>query len=206
MPSTRTWRLLGKSSPTLFVASGMLLLVQVILIGLRRYEISSFSDSWIALSSIPAVIAGLIALIGLCPQFSHEAPTLARFAAAAAASAGMLLCAAAAWLIGISLRGGPPQPLPAWFLGVIAAFMIAFMLGFILSAAASFTTGRRFSGWLLLVPVFAWGSILVAGVMTNMNGALRLDFYTNGAIACAFIALGLGSARKAAASKHIGQL
>lgn len=196
MRSTIMWRALERASPALFVSSGMLLLVQVILIGLRRYEVVHLSDQWTAVPSIPGVIAGLIALIGLCPQLSQKAPTLARFAAAAAASAGMLLCTAAAWLIGSSMRGGLPQPLPVWFLGVAAAFIVAFIFGFILSGAASFRAGRRVNAGLLLVPALAWGSILVVGMMTNMSDALRLDYYTNGAIGCAFIALGLGSGKR----------
>lgn len=196
MPARRAWRVLEQTSPVLFICSGVLLLVQVMLIGLRRYEMASFPESWIAVPSIPGVIAGIVALIGLYAQLSNESPTLARFAAGAAATAGLLLCTAAVWLIIRGMSGGLPQPLPVWFFGLAAAFIVAFILAFILGSVASLKAGWHLKASLLFVPVVAWGIILVAGVITNMSDALRLDFYTNAAIACAFIALGLGATER----------
>lgn len=195
MDMNRVWRALEKASPGLFVCAGVLLIMQVVMIGLRRYEVGTFSDLWIAVPSIPGVIAALIALSGLYARLTNEAPTLARSAAGAVACAGFLLCTAVAWLIWSSMRGGLPQPLPIWFLGVTATFIVAFILAFILSAAASFRAGRRLSAFLLFVPVPAWGSLLVAGAISNMSSALQLDFYTNAVIACAYIALGVSSMR-----------
>jgi hypothetical protein len=185
-------RLLARWCPALFIAAGCCMLLQVFLIGLRRYNIGAFSESWIALPAIAALIASLAGQIGLYPRIAGQALRLARAGTAAAMAACMILCIAAVWLIGRALQDGIPQPPPGWFLVLIAAFMLAFILAFVLSAAASLWVGGslRVIGCLLLVPVISWAIILVAGFMSSMNEALLLDFYTNGVIGVAFLAIG----------------
>jgi hypothetical protein len=187
-----SWRSLGKWSPALFFAAGGLLGVQVLMIGFLRYNIASFSDLWIAPPAIAALVAGIIGLIGLYPRTAGQAPRLACAGAASAIAAGIILCVAATWLIGSALLGGITQPPPAGFLALIAAFMLAFILAFILSSAASLRAdgSLRTVGYLLLVPVISWGMILVVGIVTSMSEALLLDFYTNGLISLAFLAIG----------------
>lgn len=178
----------GQWSPVLFFAAGGLLLVQVFMIGLLRYNIASFSDLWIAPPAIAALAASLAGLITLYPQIWGHAPRTARAGTGFAITAGTLLCLAVLWIMGGTLLGGAPEP-P---MGVIAAFMIAFVLSLILTAAASLQSGgsMRRVGYLLLVPVISWGMILVVGAMTSMSEALLLDFYTNGLISIAFLAIG----------------
>lgn len=177
-------------SPGLFIAAGLLMLVQVVLIGLRTYGVGSFPEAWIASFAICAVVAALAALTGLSPGLSHAAPRLAKAGAAAALFAIVLLCTAAAWLVVGAHLGGHAGPVPAWFPGFAAIFMFAFVLAFLLAAAASLKAGSRAMGCLLLVPAVAWSVIVLAGAVMGIGSALRLDLYTNGAIACALLALG----------------
>lgn len=190
--SAQILKTLDQWSSALFIAAGCSMLFQVFLIGLRRYNIGSFSELWIAPPAIAALVAGIIGLVGLYPRIAGRAQRLARAGAGSAIAAGVILCVAAAWLVGSGLTGGIPQPPPGWFLAVIAAFMIAFILAFILAAAACLRAARslRAIGYLLLVPVVSWGAILVVGVLTNMNDALKLDLYTNGIVSIAFFAIG----------------
>jgi hypothetical protein len=187
-----SWRSLGQWSPALFFAAGGLMLIQVLLIGLRKYNVASFSELLIAPPAIAALVAGIIGLIGLHPRIAGRAPRLACAGAGSALAAGMILCVLAAWLIGSGLMGGIPQPPPGWFLAAIATFMLAFIMAFILSSAASLRDDGsiRTVGYLLLVPVISWGMILVVGIVTSMSEALLLDFYTNGLISLAFLAIG----------------
>jgi hypothetical protein len=138
------------------------------------------------------LIASLAAQIGLYPRIAGRALRLARAGSGAAMAAGTILCIAAVWIIGSALQGGIPQPPPGWFLALIAVFMLAFILAFVLTAAASLRAGgsSRAIGYLLLVPVISWAIILIAGIMSSMNEALLLDFYTNGVIGVAFVAIG----------------
>lgn len=183
-------RSFSRWSSGLFSASGVLMFVQVILIGLKRHDIGSFSELWIVPLAVSAVVAGLIALIGLNTGLSPRAPRLAKAGAVAAMAAIALLGIALVWLISSAPAKGQEISLPGGFFALAGLFIAALVLAFILIAAASLKAGLRAMGYLLLVPALSWGAIIVAGAITNMSDALRLDFYTNAAIACAFVALG----------------
>lgn len=186
------WRAAGRWSPALFFAAGGLLLVQVLLIGLRKYHIGSFSELWIAPPAIAALVAGLGGLIGLHSRLALHAPRLAGAGSGIALLAAGMLGVASAWIVGRAVLGGIPQPLPAWFLAMIAGFMIAFMLSFAVSGLAGLcgAGALRTIGCLLLAPVVSWSAILIVGFSTNFGDALKLDFYTNGIISLAFLAIG----------------
>lgn len=183
----------GQYGSAAFIAAGSLMLMQVLAVGLRRFGFASLSELWAALPAIAAIIASIVGLIALYPRFNGRARRLALAGVGAAVVAGVTLCAAAAWLAGSVMLngGGVPQPLPAGLLGAIAGFLIAYVLGFVLYAAAGLRSeGMQRIGWLLLVPVASWSVILGAAVTTNLNDALKLDLYTNAVIAVAFIAIG----------------
>jgi hypothetical protein len=97
------------------------LLVQVVLIGLRKYQIGTFSEAWIAPPAITALVASLVGLVGLYPHLSRRSPRLARAGRWTTMLAGGVLGLAAMWILGSALRGGLPQPPPPWFLALIAA-------------------------------------------------------------------------------------
>ena len=176
-----------------FLAAGALMLVQVFFIGLRRYGFETVSELWAAPPAIASIVASIVGLVALYPALATQSPRLSRAGVGAALVAGGVLCAAAAWLVGsAAFGGGVPQPLPPGLLGAIAVFMIAYVLGFGLNAAAGLRSATlRPIGCLLSVPVLSWAVILAVAMASNLSDALKLDFYTNVAIAFAFIAIGI---------------
>lgn len=176
-----------------FLGAGFLMLMQVLVVGLRRNGFDSLSELWAALPGIAAIIASIVGLVALYPRFGGRCRRLALAGVGAALGAGAILCVAALWLAGAAAQGGGvPQPLPGGLLAAIAGFMIVYVLGFVLNAVAGLRSGgmRRIGG-LLLVPVAAWSVILGVAVTSNLNDALKLDLYTNTVIALAFIAIGV---------------
>jgi hypothetical protein len=163
----------GRIGRAAFIAAGSLMLIQVLVIGLRRHGFASLSEFWAALSGIAAIIVSIVGLVALYPRFTGRSRRLALVGVGAALGAGVTLCAAAAWLAGSAARDGRvPQPLPGGLLAVIAGFMIAYVLGFVLNAAAGLRSqGMRRIGWLLLVPVASWSIILGVAVTNNLSDA-----------------------------------
>lgn len=167
------------------------MLIQVILFWLVRHDIGSFSHHWAAPLGIGALAAGLMGLIGLYPQMMGRAPRLARAAVGFALLAGTILCAATLWLIVATSQGGVPEPPPGGFFAAIGAFMVALVLAFVFAAVASLRhSALRVVGYLLLVPVIAWGMLLAASAVTSLSGSLSLDIYTNSVISIAFLVIG----------------
>lgn len=183
---------LGPLSRPAFITAGLLMLVQVCIIGLRRYGLDFIPEWWAAPPAIGAVVATILGLVTLYSRTYGHASRLAFASVGMGVTSGILLCVTALWLVLDVLEGGVMPPLlPKSVQGAVALFMMTFVIALLLSAAACRKTkATRVIGFLLLVPVFAWCLILGVALMLTMSDALKLDFYTNGAIAAAFIAIG----------------
>ena len=182
----------GRVGRIAFFAAGLLMLIQVALIGLRRFGVSSVSELWAAPPAIAGIVASIVGLVALHPALASGAPRLARAGQILALGAGVIFgVAAASFIVLIVLSDGAPLSMPPWIQGAVALFMIAYVGSFVLSGAASLRSeGMRRISLPLFVPVAAWGVILIAAVISNLSGALQLDVYTNVAIAFSFITIG----------------
>jgi|GEM_PF-6343769 len=179
-------------SRPVFISAGLLMLVQVFIIGLRRHGMDFVPEWWAAPPAIGAVVATILGLITLYSRTHGHASRLAFASVCMGVTSGILLCTTALWFVFDALEGGAiPKLRPTSVQGAIALFMVTFIIALLLSAAACLRTkATRVIGFLLLVPVFAWCLILGVALMSSMSDALKLDFYTNGAIAAALIATG----------------
>lgn len=191
-PSIGIFKRLGQLSRPVFISAGLLMLAQVFIIGLRRYGLDLVPEWWAAPLAIGAVVACILGVITLYPRTLGHASRLAFAGVCTGVASVILLCTVAVWLLLRVLEfGAVPQSLPPLVQGSIALFMFTFVIALLLSAAACLKTdGLRIIGLLLLVPVFSWCLILGVAIVSTMGEALRLDFYTNGAIAVALIAVG----------------
>lgn len=182
----------GALGPPLFISAGLLMFVQVLVIGLRKYGLAVVPEWWAAPPAIAAVIASILGLLTLYPRISGHAGRLAIASVCAGVVSGVLLLAAATWLLFAGITTGSVSPLPQVLQAAIALFMMTFVTAFLLSAAACLKTGTmRGIGLLLLVPVVSWCLILVIATLSTLESALKLDVYTNGVIAAALISVGL---------------
>jgi hypothetical protein len=175
-----------------FISAGLLMLVQVFIIGLRRFGLDLVPEWWAAPPAIGAVVATILGLITLYSRTTGHAKRLAFASVCMGVTSGILLGTTAFWLALSVLRDGAIPPLlPRLVQGAIALFLLTFVIALLLSAAACLKiNAMRTVGFLLLVPVFAWCLILGVAMVHTMSEALRLDFYTNGVIAIALIAVG----------------
>lgn len=183
------WRRLSRP---VFISAGLLMLIQVFIIGLHRYGLDLVPEWWAAPPAIGAVVATIFGLITLYSRTHGHANKYAFASLCMGMTSGILLCATALWLVLKALEDGAIPPLlPILAQGAIALFMMTFVMALLLSAAACLKTkAMRCIGLLLLVPVFAWCLILGVAIMSTMNEALKLDVYTNGGIAIALMSVG----------------
>ncbi len=179
-------------SRPVFISAGLLMLAQVFIIGLRRYGLDSIPEWWAAPPAIGAVVATIFGLVTLYSRIHSRSRRCAFASLCMGVISGILLCATTLWLVLNVIEDGAIAPLlPTLVQAAIALFMFTFIMALLLSAAACLQTrAMRIIGLLLLVPVFAWCLILGVAMVSTMTEALRLDFYTNGMIAIAFIAVG----------------
>lgn len=176
----------------LFSAAGILMLIQVLLIGLRRLGAESIPEYWAAPPAIGSVVTFICGLISLYPLTVDSSPKLSLTSVLSGITAGFILLATSIYLAYIALESGAaPQPLPLVIQGGVALFMVSFISALISGATACLRTrSMRSIGFMLFVPVLLWCVILAAATAITMTEALKLDVFTNGVIALALLAVG----------------
>lgn len=185
-----------KSSPSrwgarLFIIAGCFMLLNTILLWVRYYSTDNLSILWAAIPAILSLATGVFGLCTLYPEAFKNRPLIAKIGAGFAILAGFVLALAVLWIVVVSVFGeGMPQPVPQWFLLLIATFMLAVVLAFVGNALAFLLSSRRIIGYFLAMPVLMWGLMLVVGAFKGMDIGLSLDYYTNGIIAVSFLSLG----------------
>lgn len=173
----------------LFIVAGISMLINVILLWLRRLSDYELSILWPAIPSLIALTCAVFGLLNLYKQASINTPIIAKVGAFFSILACSALGVAAIWLTLFKENG---EQLPQWFFGIIAAFMISIILAFLSNAVAFLQhTLARNIGLLLSIPLSMWLIMLLIGVMKGMQVGLSLDFYTNAVIATSFVFLGL---------------
>jgi hypothetical protein len=177
----------------LFFAAGSFMLVNVVSLWVMNYSNTQISLLWAAIPGIVALTASIIGLFTLYPRISSQAPWLARCGVGFALIAGASLCMAAIWIFGIEIfLGKISEHLPGGVMALIGVFMVSMAIAFICYATAFLIYGSSQGiGYLLMVPVVSWVLMLVVGITEGLLVGLRLDLYTNGFIAVAFIFIGL---------------
>jgi hypothetical protein len=136
--------------------------------------------------------SAVFGLFKLYARASVNAPLVAKSGAGFSLLSSASLGIAALWIFAVSVFcGGMPEQQPQWFLVLIAIFMITMILAFASNAIAFLLySPQRNIGYLLMVPLAMWAIMLVVSTIKGMEVGLSLDFYTNGVIAAAFLALG----------------
>ncbi len=176
----------------LFIIAGCFMLINTAILWIRYYSNNQLSILWAAIPAIIGLASGVFGLIKLYPRASVNAPLMAKAGAGFALLAGTSLSLATIWIFAVSVFvEGIPDPAPQGLLGLIVIFMIAMVLAFFSNAMAFLRqSAQRQVGYLLTVPLAMWGIMLVVGTIKGMEVGLSLDYYTNGIIAAAFLALG----------------
>ena len=189
---TMNMRNFSRWEPRFFMAAGSFMFVNTALLWIRLYSDYQLSILWPAIPAITALAFSVFGLLKLYPRVSVNTPRLAIVGVGFAILASVSLGVAAFWIFVVSVFGaGIPQPVPQGLLLLIAIFMIAMVLAFLSNAIAFLLhSAQRKIGYLLSVPVAMWAIMLVVGIIKGMEVGLSLDFYTNGIIAAAFLALG----------------
>jgi hypothetical protein len=180
-------------SSRLFIVAGVSMLINVILLWVRRLSDYELSILWPAIPSLIALACAVFGLLNLYKQASFNTPFIAKVGAFFSILACTVLGIAAIWLIAnlVFFKENGEQ-LPQWFFGLIAVFMISMILAFLSNAVAFLQhTHSRNIGLLLSIPLAMWLIMLLIGLMKGMQVGLSLDFYTNAVIATAFLFLGL---------------
>ncbi len=168
------------------------MLINTALLWIRLYSGYQLSILWPAVPAILALAFSVFGLLKLYSRAAINAPQLAKAGAGFALLASMSLGIAAIWIFSLTVFGeGMPQPAPQGLLMLIAIFMIAMVLAFSINTFAFIRDAtQRKVGYLLMVPVAMWATMLVVGVISGMEVGLSLDFYTNAVIGVAFLVLG----------------
>ena len=117
---------------------------------------------------------------------------MARSGAGFAFTACVALSITAIWIFSIAIFVGEiSEHLPGGVMALIGVFMVSMAIAFICYATAFLIYGSSQGiGYLLMVPVVSWVLMLVVGIKEGLQVGLRLDLYTNGFIAVAFIFIG----------------
>lgn len=167
--------------------------LNVVALWIKYLSGHSISILWAAIPGIVAFVASVMGLIKLYPRISSSAPWLARGGVGFALLAAASLCIAALWILGeVIIAGGVSEPPPSGILGLIGIFIVAMVIAFIGNAFGFILGGELKSvGYLLMVPVVCWATMLVVGMFKGLQAGLALDVYTNAFIAAAFILLGV---------------
>lgn len=175
----------------LFIIAGGFMLLNTILLWVRYYSSNDLSILWAAIPAILSLATGVFGLCALYPRATKTRPLIAKCGAGFAVLAGTVLALAALWIFAVSVFGdGMPQPVPQWFLMLIATFMLSVVLAFFGNALAFLLSEERVIGYFLAVPVVMWGLMLMMSIFKGLEFGLSLDFYTNGFIAASFLSLG----------------
>jgi hypothetical protein len=177
----------------LFFVAGSFMSVNVVSLWVMNYSNIQISLLWAAIPGIAALTASIIGFFKLYPRISSEAPRLARSGAGFALIAGAALCVAAIWIFSIAIFVGEiSEHIPGGVLALTGVLIVSMVIAFICYAIAFLKNDfSQAIGYLLIVPIASWGLILVVGMIEGLETGLRLDQYTNGFIAAAFIFIGL---------------
>lgn len=179
-------------SSRFFTIAGSFMLVNTAFLWIRYYSDNQLTLLWAAIPSIIGLTSSVIGLLKLYPRISSFAPKTAKSGAAFGLVACASLGIATVWIFVVSvfgegISGGPSQGL----LMLIAIFMVAMILAFFSNAIGFLRhSAQRSIGYLLSVPLAMWLLMMVIGAVQGMEVGLSLDYYTNGVIAVAFLALG----------------
>ncbi|KGJ91919.1 hypothetical protein [Colwellia psychrerythraea] len=175
-----------------FIIAGCFMLINTALLWIRYDSNYQLSILWTAIPAIIGLASAVFGLIKLYPRASANAPLVAKSGAGFALLAATSLSLAAIWIFAVAVFDeGIPDPAPQGLLGLIAIFMIAMVLAFFSNAIAFFRhSGQRQVGYLLTVPLAMWVMMLAVGAIKGLEVGLSLDYYANGLIAAAFLALG----------------
>lgn len=178
---------------TMFLIAGLFLLLNTVLLWVRYFSDFQLSIMWPAIPAITAFTFSLVGLLKLYPRVSLQAQSSARGGLLFAMLASLCLCLAAIWIFAVALFGeGLPDPTPPALSALIALFMISMVFAFLSYGIAFLKQGaQKKAGVLLLVPVSMWALMLLVASFKGMETALSLDYYTNGVIALAFMAIGI---------------
>ena len=176
----------------LFCIAGGFMLLNTVFLWIRHYLDYQLSILWAAIPAITALSTSVLGIVKLCRRLSTSRPRLAKCGSGLAFVACVTLSLAALWLFAASLFGsGLPNPAPQGFLALVGIFMVATVCAFLTSASAFLLDNTlRKIGYLLLIPVVCWGTMLVVGIINGLEVGISLDFYANGVIAIAFLAIG----------------
>lgn len=175
---------LARIRATMFMASGVLMFVSVILLGVERFDLADVGQAIIALPAMCAQIACLFGLIGLYPALTN-ARLLAGTGLAATLAAALIMIVSIGLAVG---AGASPSSLNA----LAFAYTIAICLAFAFNGGAVLALDgfRGARSCLLFLPALIWLPIIVAGVTLGLRTALSLDFYTNAVVSVLLVALG----------------
>lgn len=207
MPSdgTHRWESLERTSPTLFLAAGLLVLIAVVLAGVRGWTSASipYIVFW---SFLPLGFAlSLAGLVGLHPSLVDRAPRSAKVGTGFAVFGVVVLLVGCAGLLVTAPSGPYPENLgalgPPFFFGFLAV-VPAFAASGIASLRTA-TPSRRIGGLLLAVALLQFGEMFGAIIVSPLlegghHGSLVFQVVVYGLATATFLALGYGLRMQAA--------
>lgn len=162
--STR-WDTLERWSATVFLAAGVLWLLDTVLLAIELFADVSILGTPGPVNPvlyISGVVAAIVGLLGVFPSLDEQTPRLARISAGLVAVAGIALVVLLAWFVTVTLlnQSDPPGAL------LILSLLVAVM-GFLLFGIASVRTGvpsRTVGLFMLAIPATLLGGLLLVYV------------------------------------------
>jgi vacuolar-type H+-ATPase subunit I/STV1 len=140
-----------------------------------------------------ALLAPVVALLGLYPRIRESAPRLSGAAAVSSVLSAVAVFVIWAWFFGTTLQLGRfpmiPEEAPVWAAAALALNFLTLSVGFLLFGIASVRSSNvpKSVGLLLLIPGIMWiGLIVNIGVRAIPN----MDFYVYIVNAVAVLAVG----------------
>ena len=184
--SSSQWDSLERSSATLFLIAGGLLVIHAVTHGLEAFAGIEYPVHHEFPFGVGGMTLGFIALLGLYPKMADRLPTLARAGAVVAVLGGV------GWLVmGVALFAEVLGTEPPASIEAIGLVMVSgVILGYLAFSVASLRTDivSQTTGLILLTPVLVM--VMNLAVAITGNGSLAGQFVVATGFAFAHLAIG----------------